>query len=158
MPHKRCFLSSGLGLIRVLWSTHIPSYLPAPTVPSDAPPWPCRLGGWGSTRPHQQQLSRLGQTHTGPQGEQGDAGGRGRAGLSAPAWANAHHFLLKRKLLSRVWLFATPWTRYSPLNSPGQNTAVASLSFSKGSSQPTGLPHYRQILYQQSHKGSPFPT
>ena len=47
----------------------------------------------------------------------------------------------------------------SPWNSPGQNTRVGSLSLLQGIF-PTqgwnpGLPHYRQILYQLSHKGSP---
>ena len=31
---------------------------------------------------------------------------------------------VKWKSLSRVQLFATPWTIYSPWNSPGQNTGV----------------------------------
>ena len=48
---------------------------------------------------------------------------------------------------------------YSPWNSPGQNTAVGSLSLLQGifptqGSDP-GLPHCRWILYQLSHKGSP---
>ena len=59
------------------------------------------------------------------------------------------------KLLSHVQLFATPWA----INSPGQNTGVSSLSFLQGifSTQGAnlGLPHYRQILDQLSHKGSP---
>ena len=42
----------------------------------------------------------------------------------------------KWKLLSRVRLFATPWTIQS-WNSPGQKTGVGSLPFSRGSSQPT---------------------
>ena len=47
----------------------------------------------------------------------------------------------------------------SPLNSPGQNTGVGSLSLLQGIF-PTqglnpGLLHYCQILYQLSHKGSP---
>ena len=47
---------------------------------------------------------------------------------------------------------------YSPWNSPGQNTAVGSLSLLQGIF-PTqglnpGLPHCRQILYQLSHKES----
>ena len=46
----------------------------------------------------------------------------------------------------------------SPWNSPGQNTGAGSLSLLQGIF-PTqglnpGLPHYRQILYQLSHKGS----
>ena len=54
-----------------------------------------------------------------------------------------------------VW----PRRRYSPQNSPGQNTGVGSLSllqgvFSTQGSSP-GLPHCRQILYQLSHQGSP---
>ena len=46
---------------------------------------------------------------------------------------------------------------YSPWNSPGQNTAMGSLSLLQGifptqGSNP-GLPHCRQILYQLSHRG-----
>ena len=47
----------------------------------------------------------------------------------------------------------------SPWNSPGQNTAEGSLSLlqwifpTQGLN--SGLPHYRRILYQLSHKGSP---
>ena len=52
-----------------------------------------------------------------------------------------------------------PHELYSPWNSPGQNTGVDSLSLHQGifptqGSNP-GLPHYRQILYQLSHQGSP---
>ena len=65
----------------------------------------------------------------------------------------------KRKSLSCVRLFVTPWTMYSPWNSPGQNTRVGSLSLLQGifSTQGLnpGLPHCKQILYQLSHKGSP---
>ena len=48
---------------------------------------------------------------------------------------------------------------YSPWNSAGQNTGVGSLSLLQGifptqGSNP-GLPHFRQILYHLSHKGSP---
>ena len=63
------------------------------------------------------------------------------------------------KLLSHVWLFAAPWTIYSPWNSPGQNTRVGSFPLLQGifptqGSNP-GFPHCRQVLYQLSHKGSP---
>ena len=52
-----------------------------------------------------------------------------------------------------------PHGLYSPWNSPGQNTGVGSLSLLQGIF-PTqglnpGLPHFRQILYQLSHLGSP---
>ena len=52
-----------------------------------------------------------------------------------------------------------PHGLYSPWNSPGQSTGVGSLSLLQGifltqGSNP-GLPHYRWILYQLSHKGSP---
>ena len=62
----------------------------------------------------------------------------------------------KWKSLSRVELFATPWT--IQWNSPGQNTGVGSRSLLQGifptqGSNP-GLPHCRQILYQLSHQGS----
>ena len=65
----------------------------------------------------------------------------------------------KWKSLSCVWLFETPWTIYSPWNSPGQNTGVGSLFLLQGifpnqGSNP-GLPLHRQILYQLSHQGNP---
>ena len=52
-----------------------------------------------------------------------------------------------------------PHGLYSPWNSPGQNTGVGNLSllkwiFPTQGSNP-GLLHYRWILYQLSHKGSP---
>ena len=52
-----------------------------------------------------------------------------------------------------------PYGLYSPWNSPGQNTAMGSLSllqeiFPIHGLNP-GFPHCRQILYQLSHKGSP---
>ena len=63
------------------------------------------------------------------------------------------------KLLSHVWLFVTPWTIYSPWNSPGQNTGVGSCSLLQGIFPTQGLNpgplHCRQILYQLSHQGSP---
>ena len=47
----------------------------------------------------------------------------------------------------------------TPLDSPGQNTGVGSLSLLQGIfpilGSNSGLPHCRQILYQLSHKGSP---
>ena len=49
-----------------------------------------------------------------------------------------------------------------PLNSPGQNTGVGSLSLLQGifpaQGLNPGLPHCRRILYQLSHKGSPNKT
>ena len=68
-------------------------------------------------------------------------------------------FMCVLKLLSRVRLFVTPRTIYSPWNSPGQNTGVGSRSLLQGifptqGSNP-GFPHCRQILYQLSHQGSP---
>ena len=52
-----------------------------------------------------------------------------------------------------------PQGLYSPSNSPGHNTGMGSHSLLQGTfptkgSNP-GLPHYRQILYQLSHEGSP---
>ena len=62
------------------------------------------------------------------------------------------------KSLSHDQLFSTPWTTES-MNSPGQNTGVGSLSLLQGIF-PTqglnpGLLHFRWILDQLSHKGSP---
>ena len=52
-----------------------------------------------------------------------------------------------------------PHGLYSPWISPGQNTGVGSLSLLQGifSTQGLnpGLLHFRWILYQLSHKGSP---
>ena len=52
-----------------------------------------------------------------------------------------------------------PHGLYSPLNSPGQNTGVGSLSLLQGIFPTQGLnpdlPHCRRILYQLNHKGSP---
>ena len=65
----------------------------------------------------------------------------------------------KWKSLSPVWLFAIPWTLFSPWNSPGQNTGVGSLSLLQGMFPTQGLhpdvPPGRRILYQLSHQGSP---
>ena len=52
-----------------------------------------------------------------------------------------------------------PQELYSPWDSPGQNMGLGSLSLLQGifptqGSNP-GLPHYRWILYQLSHEGSP---
>jgi len=52
-----------------------------------------------------------------------------------------------------------PKELYSPGNAPHQNTGVGSCSLLQGifpvqGSNP-GLPHYRQILSQLSHQGSP---
>ena len=63
----------------------------------------------------------------------------------------------KWKSLSRVQLFATPWTIQS-MNTPGQNTGLGSLSFLQWifptqRSNP-GLLHSQQILFQLSPKGS----
>ena len=64
----------------------------------------------------------------------------------------------KWKSLSHVWLFVTPWTIQS-MEFSSQNTGVSSLSLLQGIFPTQGLnpslPHYQQILYQLSHKGSP---
>ena len=70
---------------------------------------------------------------------------------------NISSYLSKWKLLSCVWLFATPWTIQS-VNSPGQNTAVDSLYLFQEIFPTQGLNpglHCRWILYQLSHKRSP---
>ena len=60
------------------------------------------------------------------------------------------------KSLSCVQLFVTPWTIYSPWNSPGQNTGVGSLFLLQGIFPTQGLnpslPYCRQILYQLSRQ------
>ena len=62
-------------------------------------------------------------------------------------WASQVVLVVRWKSLSRVRLFATPWT-------------IQSMEFSRPEYFPTqgsnpGLPHRRQILYQLSHKESP---
>ena len=55
-----------------------------------------------------------------------------------------------------------PHELYSPWNSPDQNTGVGILSFLQGifptQGPNPGLPHYRQIFYQLSHKERPCGT
>ena len=83
------------------------------------------------------------------------------SGWPFPSWGNIldpGKVKWKRKSLSRVQLFATPWT-IQPMEFSGQNTGVGSLSLLQGifptqGSNP-GLLHCRRILYQLSHKGSP---
>ena len=65
-------------------------------------------------------------------------------------------FPWKWKLLSHVWLFATP---YGPWDSPGQNTGVGSHSLFQGifpiqGSNP-GLLHYKWILLLSEPPGKP---
>ena len=84
-----------------------------------------------------------------------------------PAPNPSHH---QELLLTFLWLWSErcsvmsnslwPHGLYCPWNFPGQNTAVGSLPLLQGifltqGSNP-GLLHRRQILYQLSHKGSPF--
>ena len=56
--------------------------------------------------------------------------------------------------------YLQPHGLYSPWNSSGQNTVVGSLSLLQGifptQGLKQGLPHCRWILYQLSHKGSPY--
>ena len=66
---------------------------------------------------------------------------------------------VKKEKVAQLCLTLQPIELYSPWNPPGQNTEVGSLSLLQGIF-PTqelnpGLLHYRQILYQLSHKGSP---
>ena len=77
-------------------------------------------------------------------------------------------FLLGRKVMTNLWSVShlvvsdslQPHGLYSPWNSPDQNTGVGSLSLLQGifPTQGTnpGLLLCRQILYQLSHKGSPW--
>ena len=63
---------------------------------------------------------------------------------------------MKWKSLSRVPLFATPWTIYSPWNFPGQSIGVGSLSLLQEifptQESNLGLPHCRQIFNQLSQR------
>ena len=133
--HNRRFQASGLGRRPVSWSTHIPSYLPSPCCSLGHPTNHLagrataleagRLWSWErAAGPHHHQLSRLQANAYRPQGKQADAGGCARQpGLSALAWANAHHLLLKRKSLMdyiRSTEFSRPeyWSG-EPFPSPG---------------------------------------
>ena len=64
----------------------------------------------------------------------------------------------ERASCSVMYDFLWPHGLYSPWNSPGQNTAVGSLSLLQGIFPTQGLnlgfPHCKQIPYQLSHKGS----
>ena len=80
-------------------------------------------------------------------------------GLSEP-WIPVYK---KVKSLSRVQLFATPWTvahHPCPWDFPGKKTGVGchfllqGILATQGSN--LGLLHCRQTLYHLSHQGSPF--
>ena len=82
-------------------------------------------------------------------------------GATEDEMVGCHHWLSGHESKSRSVLSdsATPWTIYSPWNSPGQNTRVNTLSLLQ-QIFPTqelnwGLLHCRQILYQLSYQGSP---
>ena len=72
-------------------------------------------------------------------------------------WLHAFSIVSEsRSVMSDSW---QPHGLYSPWNSPDQNTGVGSLSLLQGifptqGSNP-GLPHYRWILSQLNHQGSP---
>ena len=66
---------------------------------------------------------------------------------------------VKVKVAQSCPTLCNPYGLYSPRNSPGQNTGVGSPSllqeiFPTQGPNP-GLPQYRRIFYQLSHKGSP---
>ena len=66
--------------------------------------------------------------------------------------------LLSLVLISLRGRHTPQFSKDSPWNSPGQNTGVGSLSLVQRIPTPgsnPGLPHFRQIPYQLSHKGSP---
>ena len=72
-------------------------------------------------------------------------------------WNDRIYIYCVWKLLSRVWLFVTPWN--SPWNSSGQNTGVGCRSLLQGifptqGSNP-GLLHCKCILYQLRQQESP---
>ena len=69
-------------------------------------------------------------------------------------------YIYESESCSVVSDFLRPHGLYSSWSSPGQNSGLGSLSllqviFPTQGSNP-GLPHCRQILYQLSHKGSPY--
>ena len=159
MPHKRRFQSSGLGLRPVLWSSHIPSYLPSPC---------CSLGHPSSQlagRATAVEAARLRgceraqalTTTSAPGYRQTPTGHRKAADAGACARSQASQPWPEQMPTISYLRESHSWTIYGPLNSPGQYTGVGAFPFSRGSFQPTGLPHCRQTLYQLSHKGSPFP-
>ena len=68
-------------------------------------------------------------------------------------WTWSHSWKKVKVVSNSLW----PHRRYSPWNSPGQNTGVGRHSLLQRifPVQGSGLPHCRWILYQMSHKGSP---
>ena len=61
----------------------------------------------------------------------------------------------KWKPLSRVWLFATPWTIQSMGFSRPEHWSWVAIPFSRGSSQPRDWTLQADSFYQLSQKGSP---
>ena len=74
----------------------------------------------------------------------------------------SEHLMFEESESDSCWVLSNslwPHGLYSPWNSLGQNIWMGSLSLLQGifptqGSNP-GLPHYRWVLYQLSHKGSP---
>jgi len=62
---------------------------------------------------------------------------------------------LNCKSVSCVWLFATPWTIYSPWNAPGQNTGVGSLSLLQGNLPNSGIEPSSPALQADSLPAEP---
>ena len=76
-----------------------------------------------------------------------------------PSYSHIKRWKSKSGSCSVVSNSLWPHGLYSPMNSPGQNTGVGSLSLLQGifptQGSNLGLPHCRWILYQLSQKGSP---
>ena len=74
---------------------------------------------------------------------------------------NCIHYTIQSESESRSCVSNSLWPNglYTPWNSPGQNTGMGSLSLLQHIVPPqglsTGLLHWRLILCQLSHKGSP---
>ena len=78
---------------------------------------------------------------------------------SYPIMLSSNWYYLESESRSAVSNCLQPYGLHSPWNPPGQNTGVGSLSllqeiFPTQGWNP-GLPHYRWIFYQLSHKGNP---
>ena len=134
MPHKRCFQSSGLGLRPVLWSTHIPSYLPNPCCSLGHPT--NQLSGRASAveaaRLRGCERAQALTTTSTPSRRQTPTGHRKAADAGACARSQASQPWPEQMPTISYLRESHSWTIYSPLNSPGQHTGVGSLSLLQG--------------------------
>ena len=134
--------------------------------PSSFSPLPVFFPEWGSRSPPTVSRPELGRNFVGPFGLGSSSvavleSTQNGAPLQSAAASGHGHTLMKVKWLSRIWLFANPWTItcQAPLSmrfsrqefGVGCHFLLQGIFPAQGSNP--GLQHCRQALYRLSHQG-----